>query len=134
MLKLNLKFRTLRVTDLKNELMVAGVGGGIVKDFGKVMYTILYLKWITNKNLLYSTQNSVQRYAPAWMAVLCASKVSRRMNICICMAESLHCSPVTMTTLLIGYTPIQNVFGVKKIKIKKKNFKCPDYMEKNSEL
>ena len=28
------------------------------------------------------------------------------------MAESLHCSPETITTLLTGYTPIQNVFGV----------------------
>ena len=48
--------------------MVAGVQGGIVKDLGKVMYTLLYLKWITNKNLWYSTQNSVQCYVPAWMA------------------------------------------------------------------
>ena len=39
----------------------------IVKDFGKVMYTLLYLKWITNKNLLYSTWNSAQCYVPAWM-------------------------------------------------------------------
>ena len=37
------------------------------------------------------------------------------------MAESLHCSPETITTLLIGYTPIENVFGVKKLKIKFKN-------------
>jgi len=31
-------------------------------------------------------------------------------NGCIytCMAESLHCSPETTTTLLISYTPIQN--------------------------
>ena len=35
--------------------------------------------------------------------------------ICICIAESLHCSPETITTLLIGYTPTQN----KKFKIKK---------------
>ena len=34
------------------------------------------------------------------------------------MAESLLCSPETITTLLIGYTPIQNGFGVKKIKMK----------------
>ena len=40
---------------------------GIVKDFGKVMYTLLYLKWITNKNLLYSTGNSTQCYVAAWM-------------------------------------------------------------------
>ena len=30
------------------------------------------------------------------------------MDTHICMAESLHCSPETMTTLLIGYTPKQN--------------------------
>ena len=35
-------------------------GEGIFKDFGKVVYTRLYLKWITNKNLLYSTWNSAQ--------------------------------------------------------------------------
>ena len=27
------------------------------------------------------------------------------MDTCICMTESLHCSPETITTLLIGYTP-----------------------------
>ena len=31
------------------------------------MYTLLYLKPITNKDLLYSTGNSVQRYAAVWM-------------------------------------------------------------------
>ena len=44
-------------------------GEVIVKDFGKVMYTLLYLKWITNKSLLYSTWNSAQCYVPAWMGV-----------------------------------------------------------------
>ena len=38
------------------------------------------------------------------------------------MAESLRCSPRTTTMLLITYTPIQNVFGIKKIKIKKLMF------------
>ena len=45
------------------------------------------------------------------------------MDICICMAESLQCSSETTTKLLIGWTPIQNVFGVKKIKIEKKDLK-----------
>ena len=40
---------------------------GIVKGSGKIMYTLLYLKWITNENLLYSTWNSGQCYVPAWM-------------------------------------------------------------------
>ena len=38
-------------------------GEEIVKDFGKIVYTLLYLKWIANKNLLYST----------WNSILCAS-------------------------------------------------------------
>ena len=42
-------------------------GEVIVREFGMVMYTLLYLKWITNKDLLYSTWNSVQCYAAAWM-------------------------------------------------------------------
>ena len=46
------------------------------------------------------------------------------MDTSICMAESLCCSPETTTTFLIGSTPIQNVFGVKKIKLQKwLNFK-----------
>ena len=42
-------------------------GEGIVKHFGKVMYTLRYLKWITNKDLLYSTWKFAQCYVPAWM-------------------------------------------------------------------
>ena len=42
----------------------------------------------------------------------CGSLLGRgvwgRIDTCICMAESLHCSPEITTTLLIGYTPIQN--------------------------
>ena len=30
-------------------------------------YTLLYLKWITNKNLLYSIRNTAQYYVAAWM-------------------------------------------------------------------
>ena len=31
------------------------------------MYTLLYLKWITNKDLLYITGNSARCYMVAWM-------------------------------------------------------------------
>ena len=31
-----------------------GWEGGIVREFRIDMYTLLYLKWITNKDLLYS--------------------------------------------------------------------------------
>ena len=40
---------------------------GIVREFGIDMYTLLYFKWITNKDLLYSTGNSAQCYVAAWM-------------------------------------------------------------------
>ena len=40
-----------KLTDLENELMVAGEEG-IVREFGKVMYTLLYSKWTTSKDLL----------------------------------------------------------------------------------
>ena len=41
----------------------------LVREFGMDMYTLLYLKWITNKGLLYSTGNSDQYYVSAWMGV-----------------------------------------------------------------
>ena len=37
-------------------------GGGINWEFDIDMYTLLYLKWITKKDLLYSTGNSAQYY------------------------------------------------------------------------
>ena len=37
-----------------------GWGKGLVKELGMVMYTLLYLKWITNKNALLSTDSSTQ--------------------------------------------------------------------------
>ena len=40
---------------------------GIVREFGMDRYTLLYLKRMTNKDLLYSTGNSAQRYVAAWM-------------------------------------------------------------------
>ena len=53
-------------------------------------------------------------------ASLDGSGVWGRMDTRICMAESLHHSPEAVTTLSIGYTPIQNGFGLKKLKRKKK--------------
>ena len=50
--------------------------------------------------------------------MLCASLDGRevwgRMDTCIYMAESLHSSPETITTLLIGYTHIENIFMFEK--------------------
>ena len=43
------------------------MGEGIVRELGIDMYTLLYLKWITNKDPLYSTWNSAQCYVAAWI-------------------------------------------------------------------
>ena len=94
-----------RFPDLENELMVTrgeSCGEGIVREFGIDMYTMLYIKWITNKDLLYSTGKSAQCYVAAWMG----GEFGGRMYTCICTAESLCCAPETITTLLISYIPI----------------------------
>ena len=57
------------VKKIKNLKKKNSSGEGIVRDFGKVMYTLLYLKWITNKRLSYSTWNSAQCYVPVWMGM-----------------------------------------------------------------
>ena len=40
---------------------------GIVREFGMDRYTLLYLKSVTNKDLLYSPGNSAQCHVAAWM-------------------------------------------------------------------
>ena len=39
----------------------------MVREFGTNTYTLVYLKQVTNKVLLYSTGNSVQCYVAAGM-------------------------------------------------------------------
>ena len=77
----------------------------IVREFGIDMYTLLYLKWISNKNLLDST---LELYS-----IFCGSLDGRgvwgRMDTCIRMAELICFSPEAITILLIGYTPIQSM-------------------------
>ena len=69
----------------------------------KLLGTLLYLKWITNKVPLYSTGNCT---------IICGSLdgmgVWGRMDTCMYMAQSLCCPPEIITTLLINYNPIQN--------------------------
>ena len=53
---MNLLTKWKRFKDLEKELIVAG-REGIVRDFRKVMNTMLYFKWLTNRDLLCSTWN-----------------------------------------------------------------------------
>ena len=94
-----LTYKTERVSDLENELMVAS-GEGIGREFQTDTYSPQYLKQVTNKGLLCSTGNcSVLR------GLLDERGLWRRVNTCIYTAEFLHCSPETITALLVGYTP-----------------------------
>ena len=62
-----------------------------------------YLKWITNKNLLYSTWNSAQCYVAAWVG----GEIGGQWRHAYARHVLLS-TPETITTLLIDYTPIQN--------------------------
>ena len=71
------------------------------KAFGMDTYTLLYLKltrsyWVAQGTLLKVI------WEAGWEGSL------GRMDTCIRMAESPHCSLETITTLLISYTLIQN--------------------------
>ena len=59
-----------------------------VRESGMDVYTLLYLRRITNKDLLYSTGNSAQCYVEAWIG----GEFKGRTDTWICMAVSLHCS------------------------------------------
>ena len=83
-----------------------GYGGGIVMEFGMDLCILLYLKWITNKDPLYSTGNSAQCYTAAWMG---GEFGGEWIHVYVWLSESLCCSPETITALLIGYTPIKNL-------------------------
>ena len=66
-------------------------------------YTLLYLKWVTNKDLLYSIWNSTQCYVVAWMA---RGFGGDWMHIYVWLSPfAIH---LKLTTLLIGCTAIQN--------------------------
>ena len=59
-----------RLTDLQNKLMVCWGerwGERVVKEFGRDMYTLLYLKLITKKGRPCSTGKSAQCYVAAGM-------------------------------------------------------------------
>ena len=66
MIQMNLLMKQKETHRLRKQIHGCQVEG-IARDFGKVMFTFLYLKWITNENLLYSTWNYAQCYVPAWM-------------------------------------------------------------------
>ena len=92
-------------------LWLRGRGGwkGTVRGLGKVMYTLLYLRWITNKDALYSPGNAAQCGTAAWMGAGFGGEWTRGW-----LPESLCCSPETTVTQFIGYTRTHIGFRVRK--------------------
>ena len=45
-------YKTERDSQTINLWLLGVVGGEIVREFGKVMHTLLYSEWITNKDVL----------------------------------------------------------------------------------
>ena len=71
-------------------------GAGIVREFGMGMYTLLYFKWITRipypMELCSILHGSLDRRG-----------IWGRIYTCVCVAESLCCSPETITTLFVNW-------------------------------
>ena len=71
-------------------------GEGIVREFGMDMYTLRYLKWITNKDLqgpTYSTWKS----APCYVAVRMGGEFGGRIDVYVWL------SPYTIYLKLSQY-------------------------------
>ena len=71
-------------------------GEGTVREFGVSIYTLLYLKWITNRGLLYNSGNSAQCYVAAWRGAEFGGEW-----IHADVWQSLSCPPESITTLLV---------------------------------
>ena len=56
-----------RLTDLREQTYYGCQGEETVREFGTDMYTLLYLKWITNKELLYGAWNYAQCSMAAYL-------------------------------------------------------------------
>jgi len=76
------------------------LGERIVREFGMNMYTLLYFKWITNKDLLYSAWNSAQCYVALDSKGALGENGWTHVYV---VTESLYSSPETITILLISY-------------------------------
>ena len=67
-----------------------GAGEGTVRKFGRDLNTLLYLKWVTSKDLQYSTGNSAQCYVAVWMG----GDLGGRMDTC--QRSQWHPTPVLL--------------------------------------
>ena len=93
------------------------------------MYTLLYLKWIINKALLYSTGNSAQCYEAAWKTVgfggelihvyVCASPLAVPLKLSWC------CQLARLQYKIKRLKKIKNKIFIHLSVVKLHHLKCP---------
>ena len=79
-----------------------GDGGGMDWEFGISRCKLLYIGWINNKVLLYSTGNYIQ-----YPVISHNGEEYDKECIYICITESLCCTAEINTTLLVNYTSMK---------------------------
>ena len=67
------------------------------------LHTLQYLKWITNKDLLFSTWNSSWCYVAAWMG---GEFGGEWIHVCVWLSP--FAVQLKLSTLWVSYTPKQN--------------------------
>ena len=73
---MNLSTKQTELQIQKTNLRLPGGRGGEINwEAGMNIYTLLYIKQVTNKNLLYSTKNSTQYSAMAYMGKESKTKI-----------------------------------------------------------
>lgn len=75
------------------------LGGRIKWEVASGKCTLLYTKFVSDKDLLYSTGKSTQPSVITYMG--------KKMDLCLGITDSLCGTPETNTTLLSPLTPIK---------------------------
>ena len=93
------KIKTHRLKERTYGCQRERLGKGIVRDFGKAMDTLLYFKWITNKDLLYSTGNSTQYYVAAWIG---RESEGKWTHVYVCLSPfAIHLKLTTLSAMCV---------------------------------
>jgi len=81
------------------------------KVWGMDMYTLLYLKWITDKDQLYATWNSAQCYVAAWMG---REFGGQWIHVYVWLSPFTVYLKLSPCCLLISLSPQYNIKSLKK--------------------
>ena len=98
-MRIHLEHQSSRLTDIESRLVVAkmeGGGRGMEWEVGVSRCKLLYIEWINNKVLLYSTENYIQ-----YPMINHNGKeyFFKNKDVYICITESLCCTAEINTTL-----------------------------------